>query len=86
VNILAKTILRRVFDRIDTTAELARRPTVYRNTGGGLMSRIAAAGILPLALRWPAFTVILILSVVAARLMSSRRHQPDHIPPAPRAP
>jgi hypothetical protein len=76
MNILAKAILRRVFDRIDTTAELARLPAVYQNSGGGLMSRNAAAGILRLALRWPAFSVILILSVVAARVMSGRRHQP----------
>ena len=86
MNILAKAILRRIFDRIDTAGDLARLPAVYRNAGGGLMSHIAAAGILRLALRWPALTVVLILSVVAARLMSSRRHLPGHIPPALRAP
>jgi hypothetical protein len=37
------------------------------------MSRIAAAGILRLALRWPALTVVLVLSVVAGRIMSSWR-------------
>ncbi len=40
-----------------------------------LASRIAAAGILRLALRWPAVSVILILSIVAARLISGRRPQ-----------
>ena len=74
MNLLAKTILRRVFDRVDTAADLARLPAVYRNAGGGLMSRIAAAGILRLALRWPALTLILVLSVVAARIMADRRH------------
>lgn len=86
MNILAKTILRRIFDRIDTAADLARLPASYRNAGGGLMNRMAAAGILRLALRWPALSVVLILSVVAARLMSSRRHQANDIPPALRAP
>jgi hypothetical protein len=73
MNLLAKTILRRVFDRVDTAADLARLPAVYRNAGGGLMSRIAAAGILRLALRWPALTLILVLSVIAARIMADRR-------------
>jgi hypothetical protein len=49
------------------------------------MSRIATAGILRLALRWPAFTVILILSMVAARVMSGRRHERAEITPLPRA-
>ena len=35
------------------------------------MNRIAAAGILRLALRWPALTVIVILSVIVARVMSA---------------
>jgi hypothetical protein len=74
MNLLAKTILRRVFDRVDTAADLARLPAIYRNAGGGLMSRIATAGILRLALRWPALTLILVLSVVAARIMAGRRH------------
>jgi hypothetical protein len=58
MNALANTILQRVLDR-------------YAG-GGGFMSRGAAAGILRLALRWPAFTVIMILSVVAARALSAR--------------
>jgi hypothetical protein len=52
MNTLATAILRRVFDRIDAAGNLAGQPPVYRNAGGGLMSRIAAAGILRLALRW----------------------------------
>jgi hypothetical protein len=83
---LATAILRRVFDRIDAAGNLAGQPPVYRNAGGGLMSRIAAAGILRLALRWPALTVILILGVAAARVMSGRRRQPDDVAPALRAP
>ena len=82
MNALAQAILRRVFDRIDTTGDLARLPAVYRNAGGGLMSRIAAAGVLRFALRWPALSVILILSVVAARVMAGRRRQPDDVTPA----
>jgi hypothetical protein len=71
MNVLANTILQRVLDR-------------YAG-GGGFMSRVAAAGILRLALRWPAFTVIMILSVVAARALSARRRQPDDVPPVLRA-
>jgi hypothetical protein len=74
--------MRRTLDRFDTTGDL-RLPAVYRNTGGGLMSRIAAAGILRLALRWPALAVIVILSMVAARVMSGRSHGAE-ISPAPR--
>ena len=73
MNILLETIVRRVFDRIDRTAERVRRPAVYRHAGGGLMSTIAARGILSLALRWPALAVLLILSVLAARVMSAGR-------------
>ena len=43
MNILAKAILRRIFDRIETAGDQARLPAVYRNAGGGLMSHIAAA-------------------------------------------
>ena len=43
MNSFAKAITRRVFDRMDTTGDLARLPAAYRNAGGGsLMSRIAA--------------------------------------------
>jgi hypothetical protein len=49
------------------------------------MRRIAAAGILRLALRWPAFTVIVILSMVAARVMSGWRHERAEISPLPPA-
>jgi hypothetical protein len=80
-----KGIMRRVFGPIDTPGDLGRLPAVYRNAGGGLMSRIVAAGILRLALRWPAFTMILILSMVAAGVMSGRGHERAEIPPLPRA-
>ena len=84
MNSLGKAIVQRVFDRNGTAGDLARLPAVYRNAGGGLMSRIAAAGILRLAVRWPAFAVILILSMAAARVMSGRSQRPE-IPPVPRA-
>lgn len=77
----AKAILRRVSDRNGTAGDLARLPAVYRNAGGGLMSRIAAAGILRLALRWPVFTVVLILLVVGARIASAGRHDRGYSPP-----
>ena len=81
MNTVTKGIMRRVFDPVDKAGDLARLPAVYRNAGGGLMSRIAAAGMLRLALRWPAFTVILILSMVAARVMSGRWHERPELPP-----
>ncbi len=70
MNDLANTILRRLLDR---------------DGGGGFMSRVAAAGILRLALRWPALTVVLILSVIVARVLSARQRQPDDFSPALRA-
>jgi hypothetical protein len=70
VNDLGSTILRRLLDR---------------DGGGGFMSRVATAGALRLALRWPALTVVLILSVIAARLLTARRRQPDDLSPPLRA-
>jgi hypothetical protein len=81
MNIIVKAIRQRVFDRIDT-ADVARLPA----TGAGVMSRIAAAGILRLAFRWPALSIILIVSVVAARALTGRRHRADGSRPALRAP
>jgi len=86
MDLLAKAILRHVFDRVDPAAGFAGSPASYGNMGGGLISRIAAAGVLRLALRWPALTLILVLSVVAARLIAGRRHQPDELPRIVRAP
>jgi hypothetical protein len=45
MNSFGKAITQRVFDRNGTAGDLARPPAAYRNAGGGLMSRIAAAGI-----------------------------------------
>ena len=84
MNSFPRGIMRRVFGPVATSGDLARLPAVYRNAGDGLMSRIAAAGILRLALRWPAFAVILMLSLVAARVMSGRSQRAE-IPPVPRA-
>jgi hypothetical protein len=79
MNILAKTILERIFDAIDP-AGATRRP------GGGLVSRVAAAGMLRLVFRWPALSVVLVLSIVAARVMSRRRSAPVITPPVLRVP
>jgi hypothetical protein len=84
MNTVTKGIMRRVFNPVDTAGDLTRLPSLYWNAGGGLMSRIAAAGILRLALRWPAFTVILILSMVAAHVMSGRWLERAELPPLPR--
>ena len=72
MNSFGKAITQRVFHRNGTAGDLAKLPAAYRNAGGGLMSRIASAAILRLALRWPAFAVILMLSMVVARLMPGR--------------
>jgi hypothetical protein len=86
MNTLARAILRLVFDRNHAAGDLARLPAVYRDAArGSLMGRIAAAGILRLAFRWPVLTMILILSVVAARVVSGRRRQPDRNRPALRS-
>jgi hypothetical protein len=74
MNSLLRAILPHVFARLGTTGDLARLPAAYRNAGGGLINSIAAAGIMRLALRWPAFTMILILSMIVARVSSGRRH------------
>jgi hypothetical protein len=46
-----KAIMRRILDRNGTADDLAKLPAAYRNAGGGLTSRIAAAGILRLIIR-----------------------------------
>ena len=74
MNTFAKAILGRVSNRNGTAGDLARLPAVYRKAGGGLMNRIATAGILRLAFRWPVFTMIIVLSVMGARIMSAGRH------------
>lgn len=80
---LSRAILGRVFDRLDSAAGFASSAG-NRSIGGGLMGRIATVGILRLAMRWPALTLILVLSVVAARLVASRRQPPaDPIVRAP---
>jgi hypothetical protein len=84
MNSLAKAITRRVFDRMDRTGDLARLPAAYRNAGrGGLMNRIAAAGLLRLALRWPGLSVMAILLLVAARILAPREW--TKLPAAPQA-
>lgn len=76
MNILS-TILGRLFNRVDAD-DLARLPASYRNVGGGsLMGRIASVGLLRLALRWPAASIILMLLVLVARAMTGRRQHPN---------
>lgn len=70
----AKAILGRVSDRNGTAGDFARLPAVYQKAGGGLMKRLATAGILRLAFRWPVFTLIVVLTVMGARIMSAGRH------------
>jgi hypothetical protein len=81
MNVLAKTSLERIFDGIDLAG--ATRGPAHRTAGGGLVSRVAAAGILRLVLRWPALSVLL-LSIIAARVMSRRRSTPEITRPVPR--
>ena len=71
MSILTSAIRRRMMDRIDAALGVAR--PARRPAGGALMSRLAAASALRLALRWPALSVFLIVSVVAARLLARRR-------------
>lgn len=84
MSFLAKAILRGVFDRIHVADLL--RPAAGRNVGGGLVQRVAAAGILRVALRWPAFAVILAVSVVVARILSDGRRKRSGGAPILRAP
>ena len=81
MNTFAKAILGGVSDRNGTPGDLARLPTAYQRAGGGLMNRIATAGILRLAFRWPVFTIILVLSVMGARILSAGRRDGDSPPP-----
>lgn len=63
MNILTRAIRRRVMNRIDAALGVAR-PAPRT-----LMSRLAVATVLRLALRWPALSVLVIVSVVAARFI-----------------
>ena len=84
MNSLAKAITRRVVDRMDRSGDLAKLPAAYRNAGGGgLVSRIAAAGLLRLALRWPGLSVVVILLLIGARVVA--RHRRSGSPPVPQA-
>jgi hypothetical protein len=70
MNILTSAIRRRVMDRIDAALGVAR--PAPRTAGRAFMSRLAAASVLRLALRWPALSVLAIVSVVAARFIVRR--------------
>lgn len=84
MNVLARAIRQHILDSIDALGLSGFRTS--RAGGGGLMSRIAAAGVLRLALRWPALSVIVIVSVLAARLMAKRTNPSGDAPPVLRAP
>ena len=79
MSFLTRVFLQRVF-RGAATADLARLPAIYRYAGGGLTGRIATAGLLRLALRWPALTGVLIVAMVLARIMSAGRQRPADVP------
>ena len=83
MSFLTRALLYRVLDR-RAAADLARLPAIYRYAGryagGGLMSRIAIAGLLRLALRWPALAGVLIVSMLAARVLAKQRRGPDNVP------
>jgi len=70
MNILTRAIRRRVMNRIDAALGVAR--PAPRTAGEALMSRLAVASVLRLALRWPALSVLVIVSVVAAPFMARR--------------
>ena len=77
---LAWEILR-ALDRRATAGDLTRLAAFYRRAGGGLTGRLATAGILRLALRWPGLTGFLLVSMLAARIASRRRRQRDAAAP-----
>jgi hypothetical protein len=81
MSFLARAFLQRVFDRRAMAADLARLPAIYRYAGGGLTGRIATAGALRLALRWPALTGVVILAMVLARIMSTSRPRSADVSP-----
>jgi hypothetical protein len=74
VNRFAEAIMRRIFNRMDPTGDLARLPAANRSAGrGGLLNGIAAAGLLRLAMRWPGLSVFALLVMVAARVIARNR-------------
>jgi hypothetical protein len=83
MNFLTQTILRRLLAQNGMSADLARLPAAYRNAGRRFMNPIAAAGLLRLALRWPALAWMLILAVIASRVLSSRQQEPPDATPVP---
>ena len=82
MSFLTRALLQGVFDRRAFAGDLARLPAIYRYAGGGLTGRLATAGILRLALRWPALAGVLILAMVVARITSKGRPQRAGEPPA----
>ena len=70
MTILTSAIQRRMMDRLDAVLGVAG--PAPRSAGVTLMSRLAMASVLRLALRWPALSIFLVVSVVAARLLTRR--------------
>lgn len=82
MSILTQEILRRVVGCRASAADLTRLPAIYRYAGGGVAGRLAAAGLLRLALRWPTLALVVVLSMLATRILSGRRPRPDEASPA----
>ncbi len=80
MNSLTTSILRLVSERL--APQVTNASGVYPTPAGGFLSRIAAAGVLRMAFRWPALSVVLILGVIIARVMRSRN---DRLNEGPRA-
>lgn len=72
---LTRAILRSLAERRATAFDLARLPALYGFVGGGLRGRLATAGLLRLALRWPALTWAVIAAIVAARLVTRQQRR-----------
>jgi hypothetical protein len=70
MSILTTALRRRAMQRIE--AALGVAGPAPRISGEALVRRLAAASVLRLALRWPALSVLVIVSVVAARFMTRR--------------
>ncbi|HZP37241.1 MAG TPA: hypothetical protein VFE48_12235 [Methylomirabilota bacterium] len=75
MNRLTRAVLQRLVERRATASDLTRPPALYGFVGGGLRGRLAAARLLPLALRWPGLTLAVIAAIVAARLMTRRQRR-----------
>ena len=79
MNSILSRIVERVVDRGRANGDMTKLPAAYRSAGGGMMNRLALAGVLRLALRFPMLAIVVVLSVIAARVMS-RPQRPEPRP------